>query len=174
MRLRIPVILALLVLAFGPEPTLACSCISEGPFSKVAPKAHLIVVGEVVSHHGNSMQVEVVQVLKGDETRKRLTVWGDNGMQCRPYVDQFPAKTRWVLAVFRHEGRGAEEDLKNLREPLPPWAAKPPFYMMSVCGAYWLEVKGEDAHGQIDRESRDGPVETIPLRELERRFEGAP
>lgn len=168
MRPRSSLFLALLSLALLPAPTLACTCAYGGPFSKVAPKTDLVIVGDVVSHHENSMQVEVVQVLKGDETRKRLTVWGDNGMQCRPYVTRFPEKTRWVLAVFRHE---AQEDLDNLQKPLYEWDAKPPFYMISVCGGYWLEVKGEEAHGHVQREGGSETLETIPVRELERWFD---
>jgi len=168
MRPQIPFFLLLLALAVRPESVLACSCLDSGPFSKVAPGADLVVVGEVVSHHENSMQVEVVQVLKGEETRKRLTFWGDNGMQCRPYVSQFPEKTRWVFAVSLH--KGAQGDLSNLEKPLPEWAAKPPFYVISVCGSYWLEVRGEDAYGRINRE-RDQGEEAIPVHELQRWFE---
>lgn len=163
----LPVLLVLLALVLGPAPSLACSCPSGGPFTEVAPEADLILVGEVLRYHENSMQVDVVQVLKGDETRKRITVWGDNGMQCRPYVDRFPVKTRWVFALFRHEEQWAKEDLDNLQKPLPEWDGKAPFYMISVCGAYWLEVQGEKVRGEIYLQAAPNQaVESVSLDEL--------
>ena len=170
MRQRVPLLLVLLALALRPAPASACSCVYGGPFSQVAPQADLVVAAEVIAHHANSMQVEVVQVLKGEETRKRLTVWGDNGIQCRPYVDGFPEKTRWVLAIFRYEEEEARKTEGKLLERLPE-DAKPPFYVMSVCGAYSLEIKGEDAQGHIAREGGSEIRESIPLHELARWFE---
>ena len=165
-------IAGLVLLVAGTGPAAACTCFFDGPFSKVASEGDLVVLGEVVSHHGNSMQLDVLQVLKGVEKRQRITVWGDNGMQCRPYLSQFPDKTKWVLSVYQLPEKAAQDDLARLREPLPESAAGSPFYGLSGCGIYWLQVDGEDAHGQINEEEYPAESEeVIPLHELVRWFE---
>jgi hypothetical protein len=67
----------LVALPGAPSVALACSCAWAGPFTKVAPGQALIVLGEVRSHHRNSMDVAVVDVVKGvaDRTTIRIYRW---------------------------------------------------------------------------------------------------
>lgn len=170
MRTGFAILPLLAALLLQPGRADACSCVYGGPFSKVGPQGDLVVVADVVSHYSNSMQVDVVQVLKGEEGRRRLTVWGDNGMQCRPYVSYFPEKTRWVISMFRHPDEEAGKDLRNLRDPLPESDAKPPYYVLSACGGYWLEIRGENAHGAVNQGYE--VKEMVPVPQLIRWFEG--
>ena len=36
-----------------------------------------------------SMEVEIIEIYKGEETRKSVIVWGDIGNLCRPYLSAF-------------------------------------------------------------------------------------
>ena len=67
------------------------------------------------------MKIEILTTYKG-KTRKRLTVWGDNGIQCRPYIDLFAEDKKYILAINKS---------KNGQ-----------FYL-SRCGEYFLEVEDD-------------------------------
>jgi len=138
-----------IALALSGSPAMACSCLSTPPFSEVAIKGDLVIVGVVLSYHENAMQVQVDRVLKGIEERKTITVWGDDGTQCRPYVSNFPLTTKWVFTLFR----------SGEKITPPPPAAGRPYYELSSCGRYWLEVRGNEATGKINGEEE----ETVPL-----------
>jgi hypothetical protein len=162
----------LAALAVAQQPAAACSCADGGPFSKVGARNDLVVLGEVVEHHENTLQLKIVQVLKGREERQWITVWGDNGNQCRPYVSRFPAGTRWVLSLAPLDEKAAQQEMEWLKEPLSFKTAEPPFYVLSICGAHWLEVRGEKAYGRINaEESRPSSEESIPVDDLVRWFE---
>lgn len=136
-------LLALLVTLLAPGVALACSCMWNGPFTKVALGTDLVVLAEVRSYHRHSMDVAVVEVLKGGEDRREIRVWGDSGALCRPYVTAFPRGTRWIFALKREPGT---------RD-----------YIISVCGEYWLEVRGDQAVGRITVAEHGGIKESAPL-----------
>lgn len=166
MRLRflktVPVLVLLAILGL-PKSALACSCMWAGPFSKVALGKELIVLGEVLSHYKNSMEVQIIEVVKGTEERKTIRIWGDNGALCRPYVAHFPIGTRWLLAVFPLP--------EKTGETRPPWQgfASPPGrreYAISVCGDFWLEVRDRRAVGRVTVEHHSNFLEWVPLSEM--------
>jgi len=138
-------LLALLVTLLTPAVALACSCMWAGPFTKMALGTDLVVLAEVRSYHGHSMDVAVLEVLKGGEDRREIRVWGDSGALCRPYVTAFPRGTRWIFA------------LKRLGEP----TARD--YAISVCGEFWLEVRGGQVAGRIAVAEHGGMKESAPL-----------
>lgn len=135
--------LTLLATLLAPGVALACSCMWAGPFAKVALGTDLVVLAEVRSYHRHSMDVAVVEVLKGGEDRREIRVWGDSGALCRPYVTAFPRGTRWIFALKREPGT---------RD-----------YIISVCGEYWLEVRGDQAVGRITVAEHGGIKESAPL-----------
>jgi hypothetical protein len=138
-------LLALLVTLLAPGVALACSCMWSGPFTKVALGTDLVVLAEVQSYYRHSMDVAIVEILKGGDDRREIRVWGDSGALCRPYVTAFPRGTRWIFA------------LKRLGEP----TARD--YAISVCGEYWLEVRGDQAVGRITVAEHVGIKESAPL-----------
>ena len=77
-----------------------------------------------------------------------IRVWGDDGALCRPYISAFPLGTRWIFA------------LKRLREP----AAQD--YAISICGDFWLEVRGDVAVGRIIEPQHGRNLETVPLADM--------
>jgi hypothetical protein len=139
-------ILALLVTLLAPGVALACSCMWSGPFTKVAPGTDLVVLAEVRSYYRHGMDVGVIDVLKGGEDRSVIRVWGDTDALCRPYVTAFPRGTRWIFALKREPGT---------RD-----------YIISVCGEYWLEVRGDQAVGRIKVAEHGGIKESAPLADV--------
>ena len=136
-------LLALLVTLLAPGVALACSCMWSGPFTKVALGTELVVLAEVRSYYRHSMDVAIIEVLKGGEDRREIRVWGDSGALCRPYVTAFPRGTRWIFALKREPGT---------RD-----------YIISVCGEYWLEARGDQAVGRITVAEHGGIKESAPL-----------
>ena len=136
-------LLALLVTLLAPGVALACSCMWSGPFTKVALGADLVVLAEVRSYYRHGMDVTVIEILKGGEDRREIRVWGDSGALCRPYVTAFPRGTRWIFALKREPGT---------RD-----------YIISVCGEYWLEARGDQAVGRITVAEHGGIKESAPL-----------
>jgi len=101
------------------------------------------------------MEVKVLEVLKGKESRKNIRIWGDNGAQCRPYVSGFPQGTEWVFAIRRIRQDSAAPDLEKRGD-----------YDLSVCGGYWLQVEGEQAKGDVSNPILTEPKQQTSLSEL--------
>lgn len=129
-----------LFLALGliwPSCANACSCAWKGPFLTASRDAPLVVMGKVIRHHpGKSptMDVLVLETLKGGILDSGMVIQMGEGMHCRPTLDVFPPGTKWVLAL---NGQGAK--------PGSGWA-------ISNCGEYWLRVEDDHVAGSIDGE----------------------
>jgi hypothetical protein len=141
--------------------TYACDCESQGHFLSVAPKSKLVALVKVNSYltfkniydkpTPMSMEVEIVKVYYGQETRKTVTVWGDNGNLCRPYLSIFKSDNYYVVAF--------EQDSKE----------NPSDYAISNCGDYWLTADNEKkiATGQVSEKQNE-----IAFRDLIEFFHG--
>lgn len=135
------------LLALIPAPLMAqCECDWNGPFSWLVDDADALLLGEVVGHSGNSMDVEVMRVMKGKELRQTVRIWGERGDLCRADVDDFAAGGQWLFAL-----RAIDE--------LPPGGFNPETpnvsygrvgdYALSRCGAYWLRHEDGKLSGNI-------------------------
>src|SRR5882724_4565572 len=142
-RLRLVVLAMLLAAVATPSAALASRCIWAGPFTKVALATELVVLADVRSYERHGMDVAVIEVLKGEEVRRTIRVWGDDGALCRPYVATFLRGTRWIFALQREPGSGD--------------------YMISGCGVFWLAVRGAQAVGLVTATERGAPVESVPV-----------
>ncbi|NOT51675.1 MAG: hypothetical protein HOP10_10415 [Chitinophagaceae bacterium] len=104
----------------------------------MAPQTPFVALIKVTNHltfkdiYGEktpmSMEVEVIEKYKGSEERKTVTVWGDPGNLCRPYLSQFTEGQYYVIA-FNNAGRGKDETTTD--------------YSISICGCYWLQADHE-------------------------------
>jgi len=123
------------------SPCYACSCIWAGPFLQMSRDSKLVIRGTVKSYgpklkHGDrlyaSMEVEIVEVLKGKYVKKRIKLLGDTGMNCRPDItpESFGIGSDFLFAL------GAEE-----KEVQP----------ISVCGEYWVRMNKETAVGKVSK-----------------------
>lgn len=123
-------------------PMLACSCDWEGPFMEMSLESDLAARVKVLEHQKmmeiyedsipNAMIVEILEVFKGEEKRKQVKVWGDNGFLCRPYLSMFPIGSEWIVNLHKGEQiiDGAEKE----------------DFSISICGETVLPIKD----GQVD------------------------
>jgi hypothetical protein len=134
----------------------ACSCAGTEPFVQAAQRSPVVVRAKVLNYqwypsdlkhdqHPIAMTVEVQESYKGTVKSKRLTLWGDNGMQCRPYVMTFPIGTEWVLALG--------PDL---------WTKKGELAVFG-CGEYWLPVQNSTVTGRITEKDPAAKPKAITL-----------
>lgn len=144
------------VVALGlinPSFSNACSCVWKGAFLTAAQDAPLVVIGKILRHHpGKSptMDVLVLETLKGGILDSGMTIRMGDGMYCRPAIDVFPIGTTWILAI---NGLGAK--------PGSGWA-------ISHCGEYWLKVENDDVVGSIDGDMKQS--KRMPMGEFKNRF----
>lgn len=145
---RLGLLVTLVAVLATPGAALACRCLWAGPFTKVALGTDLVVLAKVRSYDRNSMEVAVIEILKGEEVRRVLRIWGDNGALCRPYVTLFPRGTRWIFALEREREPGSRD------------------YTISGCGAFWLQIRGNQAMGSITATARDTSSESVALPQM--------
>jgi hypothetical protein len=129
-----------------PSKIVACGCTTEGPFLQVAAGASLVAVVEIEEYltfqelMGEavpmSMSVKIKRVLKGNETRENITIWGNNGLMCRPYLSIFEEGSQWVMAFTENPEEGHE-------------AANSTDYGLSHCGEYFMKVENNVVNGLI-------------------------
>jgi hypothetical protein len=134
----------------------ACSCAGTDPFVRTLARSSVVVRAKVLDYQwykGDTkheqtpvaMTVEVQESYKGTVKSKRLTVWGDNGMQCRPYVMMFPIGTEWVMSL------GPDH-----------WTKKGELSLF-LCGEYWLPVQNSMVTGRITEKDPAAKPKTITL-----------
>ena len=116
----------------------ACTCDYNGNFLEVSEASKLVVLVKVkgfpvldnlFSRTNVAMEVEIIKVYRGNESRRRITVWGDNGSLCRPYVSEFTPGRQYLLALqsgSNNSGNTFESDSD---------------YSISGCGEYWLPLQ---------------------------------
>jgi hypothetical protein len=145
---------------------LACSCAGYiGPFMQTAKHTSLVALVKVTKYltfdsiynkkTPMSMEVEMISVYRGVEKRRTVTVWGDNGMLCRPYLSSFKEGQYYVIAFNSGRYGGSHADEKDTD------------YAIGICGEYWLDVNFERSEAKGDIDSRNRTVSTISLTTLE-------
>lgn len=156
----LPVVLVLFTLK-----ARACSCNYGGPFLKVAPTTPFVAVVKVTKYltfkdiyaekTPMSMEVEIIEIYKGSESRKKITVWGDPGNLCRPYLSTFKEGQYYVIAF--------DPTSPNIDRQKHEQATD---YTISICGAYWLTVNFEKKTATGDIDSKNKKTQTWSLAAL--------
>jgi hypothetical protein len=126
----------------------------------------VIILGEVLSYHKNSMEVQVIEVIKGTERRNTIRIWGDNGALCRPYVSLFPIGTTWLFAISALPTKTVGEQLKTGSEKGFISSSGNKEYAISVCGEFWLKVRHDEAVGRITVDHQSKLMERVPLKDI--------
>jgi hypothetical protein len=123
-----------------------CDCLWQGSFTEVQARADLIVSGTVAAGKGNSIDLAIERLLRGDTEEPEIRVWLKTGDYCRPEPDLFPVGSAWVMALSR-----IEEDVQGGFNPHTPNVSygRPGDYMLSSCGGYWLHRSGEWVTGNL-------------------------
>ena len=108
-----------------------------------------------------SMEVEIIEILKGKEERKKIIVWGDNGNYCRPYLSKFSKGSYYIISFNKGY------DTSSLKSDL---GERPTDYSISSCGTMWLkfDFNKKTAFGKIDFQTND-----IKLKPLKRKINKA-
>ncbi|HEO64324.1 MAG TPA: hypothetical protein ENI73_00485, partial [Spirochaetes bacterium] len=114
---RISLIILILVCS---KPLWPCSCDWIGPFLKMVKGSELVVRAKVLKYFpykvkGNyldhkAMDIEIMEILKGEEVKKTIRVWGDDGALCRPYVNEFTIGKTYILALYKGNENYEEDD----------------------------------------------------------------
>ncbi|MDO8899073.1 MAG: hypothetical protein Q7V19_15590 [Bacteroidales bacterium] len=163
---RLLVILVFIILT-STQTIFACDCDSQGAFLTVAPKTDLVALVKLIRYLSfldindmptpNSMEVEIIEIFKGQEKRKTIIVWGDNGNLCRPYLNIFEIGNNYVIAF----DRGSEMTEIKLNQDLKT------DYSISNCGDYWLHV---DIDKQIAKGTVTDKQNEIRLKDLKNKL----
>jgi hypothetical protein len=126
--------------------TLACECLWQGPFKTVYTETDLVVFGEVERGKGNGFDLNIKEIIQGDEYREQIRIWGNKDNLCRPEAKDFLPGSQWIMALHRID--------KPPEDAFNPFKADVSFgrqddFSLSSCGVYWLPVKEDRVSGNI-------------------------
>ncbi len=123
-----------------------CDCLWQGSFTEVEARADLVVSGTVVRGKGNSIDLSVERLLRGDTDEPELRVWLKTGDYCRPEPELFPRDSQWVMALFR-----IDEEVPDGFNPHTPNVSYGRLgdYELSSCGGYWLSRSDQWVTGNL-------------------------
>ena len=137
----------LCLLVCGSAESLAqCECIWEGSFSEVEANTSLVVSGTVVGGKGNSIDLQIGRLMRGEEPLERIRIWLQTGDYCRPEAALFPANSQWVMALHR-----IDEIVPGGFNPNTPNFSygRVGDYSLSSCGGYWLNQSENLVSGNL-------------------------
>ncbi len=75
-----------------------------------------------------SATFEIVELLRGDEQRTEIEVFGDPGNLCRPYIDYLTAGEYYVVALNKSDGIDHGGGIVET----------PNDYVLWNCGEFWI------------------------------------
>lgn len=139
-------ILALVLPCMSTLVQAECACLWEGSFTDVQADADLVIAGRVLDSKGNAVDVRVEENLRGNAYIDTIRVWMATKDYCRPPAEDFPADTRWVLALKRITE--LPEDGFDPATPNQSFGRVDDYYLSS-CGGYWLNYSGEAVTGNL-------------------------
>jgi hypothetical protein len=142
----LPVVAAVLILAGACPAAAECECVWGGPFTGVQADTDLVVATTVISGKGNSIDVNVDQLLRGQQHGEQIRIWLHSGDLCRPKREQFPEDSRWVMALDRIDEVAA--DGFNPSTPNISFG-RVGDYSLSSCGGYWLSRHDDVVTGNL-------------------------
>jgi len=106
------------------QTAFACDCNYNGNFLKMQKRTPLVALIKVTKYLTfdtiynkiipMSMEVEVINKYKGKETRKTFTVWGDNGILCRPYLSEFKEGMYYIIAFDSGNYNRSQKDERDI------------------------------------------------------------
>ncbi len=112
-----------------------CECLWQGSFVDVQAGTSVVVSATVLNGRGNSIDVQVDQLLRGEEKLPTIRVWLKTGNYCRPEPSVFPPDSQWVMALNR-----IDQQIPGGFNPNTPSISYGRLgdYQLSSCGGYWL------------------------------------
>ena len=90
----------------------SCTCTKNCKFNAISDRQAFVALVKVIEYSDFledeiqgydgkmpfSMTLEIIKKYKGSESRKRIKIWGDNGVLCRPYIAQFKIGNYYLIA----------------------------------------------------------------------------
>ncbi|MCZ6829941.1 MAG: delta-aminolevulinic acid dehydratase [Gammaproteobacteria bacterium] len=133
--LSLRLLAGILLLGGAGQVAAECACVWGGPFTKVQADADLVVTATVITGKGNSIDVKIDQLIRGQEFQEQIRIWLRTGELCRPELEQFPEHSRWVMALHRIDAVAP-----GGFNPGTPGISfgRVGDYSLSSCGGYWL------------------------------------
>ncbi len=137
--------ISLIILILACSKTLwPCSCERWGTFLDMAKSSELVVRAKVLKYsildidnnEYKTMDIEIMEIYKGQEIKKTIRVLGGDGATCRPSVYQFVIGNTYIIAFYRVKEGDEQND-----------------YFSSICGEYSLKVKKQIVIGHITNKS---------------------
>lgn len=138
-----------------------CDCLWQGSFADVQAEADVVVSGTVVATAGNSIDLQIDRLLRGESRGSTLRIWLKTADYCRPDVEDFPLGSGWVMALGE-----IREQVSGGFNPATPNISYGRLgdYSLSSCGGYWLNREGDRVSGNLvdaprwEREPKMTPV----------------
>lgn len=123
-----------------------CECLWQGSFTEVQAATDLVVSGTVTASKGNSIDLTVDRVLRGQPSQDTIRIWLHAADYCRPETELFPLDSQWVMALER-----ISKDVPGGFNPGTPNISYGRIgdYSLSSCGGYWLEQLGNRVSGNL-------------------------
>ena len=123
-----------------------CECLWQGSFSEVQAGTSLVISGTVASGKGNSVDLSVDRLLRGEQPLAEIRIWLKTGDYCRPEPALFPVGSQWVMALNK-----IEQDVPGGFNPNTPNVSygRVGDYSLSSCGGYWLSQSGDWVSGNL-------------------------
>jgi hypothetical protein len=109
----------------------ACSCEWSGNFLKIANNSELVIKGKIIEHNyhtengkrfkdydkyfaetlknefdpyygtGESIKVEIIEIIKGKEKRKIIEIFDTDGADCRASIREFETGKTYIFATYK-------------------------------------------------------------------------
>jgi hypothetical protein len=126
-----------------------CSCSYAGNFLKISKHVDIVVIIKVTDYKDyfvltgaspndinqpQSATFEIVEILKGQENRKEIKVFGDNGFLCRPYINKFQKGKYYIVGLYKCQNIERENGIKETVDD----------YQISSCGDYWVDYSPDN------------------------------
>ena len=140
-----------------------CECLWQGSFVEVQADADLVVSGTVIAAKGNSIDLGIDRLLRGDTDQPDIRIWLKTADYCRPEPELFPVGSSWVMALQRISAEvpgGFSPHTPNISY------GRVGDYALSSCGGFWLSRSGEWVSGnlvQAPRWEREPPMTPVLL-----------
>ena len=104
------ILLIFTILFFTSSYGCTCDCNWGCSFSSIYDKKEFVALIKVIEYSDYielnddnektplSITAEIIKKYKGFESKKRIKIWGDNGMRCRPYISNFKVGKHYLIA----------------------------------------------------------------------------
>jgi hypothetical protein len=143
---RLALLAFLLSLAAQAQAQKECTCLWQGPFTRVEGGTDLVAAVTITGERGNSIDLRIDRVLRGETHGAEARVWLNNGELCRPEPGTFPVQSQWVMALDL-----IDEEFAGRFNPNTPNISHGRIgdFSISSCGGFWLSRTDELVSGNL-------------------------